>query len=330
MEKLDMLIIGAGPIGLACGIAAKNAGLNYAIVEKGCLVNSLYNYPVNMTFFSTAERLEIGGVPFMTLHNKPNRQEAVEYYRRVTAMYQLNVHLFQEVTQVEQTAAKEYIITTTKQIFTAANIVIATGFYDLPNLMGIPGETLDKVHHYYKDPHYYAFQKVLVVGAQNSAVDAALETWRKGATVTMVIKDKQIGERVKYWVRPDIINRIEEGSIQVYYESSITAITPHTVSLQTPNGALIIENDFVIAMTGYTPNFTLLKHLGVQLSDDAYLHPTYDDATMQTNMPGIYLAGVVCGGMDTHKWFIENSRDHADKIVAHIVALQKDLVAIHS
>jgi thioredoxin reductase (NADPH) len=186
------------------------------------------------------------------------------------------------------------------------------------------------VHHYYKDPHYYAFQKVLVVGAQNSAVDAALETWRKGATVTMVIKDKQIGERVKYWVRPDIINRIEEGSIQVYYESSITAITPHTVSLQTPNGALTIENDFVIAMTGYTPNFTLLKHLGVQLSDDAYLHPTYDDTTMQTNIPGIYLAGVVCGGMDTHKWFIENSRDHADKIVAHIITLQKDLVAIHS
>ncbi|NNV55670.1 YpdA family putative bacillithiol disulfide reductase [Limnovirga soli] len=330
MEKLDMLIIGAGPIGLACGIAAKNAGLSYAIVEKGCLVNSLYNYPVNMTFFSTAERLEIGGVPFMTLHNKPNRQEAVEYYRRVTAMYQLHVHLFQEVTQVQQTAVKEYIITTTKQVFTAANIVIATGFYDLPNLMGIPGETLDKVHHYYKDPHYYAFQKVLVVGAQNSAVDAALETWRKGATVTMVIKDKQIGERVKYWVRPDIINRIEEGSIQVYYESSITAITPHTVSLQTPNGALTIENDFVIAMTGYTPNFTLLKHLGVQLSDDAYLHPTYDDTTMQTNMPGIYLAGVVCGGMDTHKWFIENSRDHADKIVAHIITLQKDLVAIHS
>lgn len=325
-----MLIIGAGPIGLACGIAAKNAGLSYAIVEKGCLVNSLYNYPVNMTFFSTAERLEIGGVPFMTLHNKPNRQEAVEYYRRVTAMYQLHVHLFQEVTQVQQTAVKEYIITTTKQVFTAANIVIATGFYDLPNLMGIPGETLDKVHHYYKDPHYYAFQKVLVVGAQNSAVDAALETWRKGATVTIVIKDKQIGERVKYWVRPDIINRIEEGSIQVYYESSITAITPHTVSLQTPNGALTIENDFVIAMTGYTPNFTLLKHLGVQLSDDAYLHPTYDDTTMQTNMPGIYLAGVVCGGMDTHKWFIENSRDHADKIVAHIIALQKDLVAIHS
>lgn len=318
MSKYDVLIIGGGPIGLACGIAAKHAELSYVIVEKGCLVNSLYNYPVNMTFFSTAERLEIGGVPFMTLHPKPKRQEAVEYYRRVAEMHQLNIHLFEEANEVKRQPDNSFFVSTSKQTYHCNNIIISTGFYDIPNLMNVPGETLPKVHHYYKDPHYYAFQKVLVIGAQNSAIDAALETWRKGAEVTMVIKDSQVGERVKYWVRPDIINRIEEGSIKAYYNSTLAGIREDEVDIQTPEGIITIANDFVIAMTGYKPNFDLLKKFGIHLSNDEKMRPEYNPETMLTNEPGIYLAGVVCGGMDTHKWFIENSREHADKIIKHI------------
>lgn len=305
---------------MACGIAAKHAGLQYAIIEKGCLVNSLYNYPVNMTFFSTAERLEIGGVPFMSLHNKPNRQEAIEYYRRVAQMHALNLHLFEEVLAVQKQPDGSFIITTSKNNYTCNNIIIATGFYDIPNLMQVAGEDLPKVHHYYKDPHFYAFQKVIVVGAQNSAVDAALETWRKGAEVTMIIMEPQIGERVKYWVRPDIINRIQEGSIKAYFNSHIITIRENEVDVQTPGGIITLSNDFIIAMTGYKPNFALLEKFGVQLSRDEKKYPQHNPDTMQTNVPGIYLAGVVCGGMDTHKWFIENSREHADKIIRHIVS----------
>ena len=213
MSNYDILIIGAGPIGLACGIAAKRAGLSYVIVEKGCLVNSLYNYPANMTFFSTSERLEIGGVPFMSLNNKPNRAEALEYYRRVTQVFELNAKLFEEVKSAIKIDDKHFSVTTSKDSYTASKIIVSTGFYDIPVLMQVPGEAMNKVVHYYKDPHYYAFQKVIVIGAQNSAIDAALETWRKGADVTMVIRESEIGERVKYWVRPDIINRIAEGSI---------------------------------------------------------------------------------------------------------------------
>lgn len=318
MSKYDILIIGAGPIGLACGIAAKKAGLSYVIVEKGCLVNSLYNYPSNMTFFSTSERLEIGAVPFMSLNNKPNRAEALEYYRRVTQVFNLNVHLFEEVKTIEGNTETNFTIETSKQEYSVKKIIVATGFYDIPVLLNVPGEELSKVVHYYKDPHYYAFQKVVVIGAQNSAIDAALETWRKGAEVTMVIREKEVGERVKYWVRPDIINRINEGSIKAYYNSSLTAIRPNEVDITTPEGTITIANDFVIAMTGYKPGFTLLKKLGVELSNDEILCPTYNAETMETNNKGIYLAGVVCGGMNTHKWFIENSRDHADKIIHHI------------
>lgn len=319
MSNYDILIIGAGPIGLACGIAAKKAGLSYVIVEKGCLVNSLYNYPANMTFFSTSERLEIGGVPFMSLNNKPNRAEALEYYRRVTQVFHLNVHLFEEVKSVEKKEDNRFSITTSKEIYDAKKIIIATGFYDIPVLMNVPGEDLSKVVHYYKDPHYYAFQKVVVVGAQNSAIDAALETWRKGAEVTMIVREKEIGERVKYWVRPDIINRIAEGSIKAYFNTSILAIRPNEIDIQTPDGPVTIANDFVIAMTGYRPGFDFLRKLGVELSNDENLLPSYNPQTMETNNKGVYLAGVVCGGMNTHKWFIENSREHADIIIDHIL-----------
>jgi thioredoxin reductase (NADPH) len=316
-QLLDILIIGGGPIGLACGIEAKKAGLSYLIVEKGCLVNSLYNYPLNMTFFSTSERLEIGGLPFVSLNAKPTRSEALEYYRRVATTYALNIHLFEEVLSVDR---KEYgySIRTSRKDYKAKNIIIATGFYDVPNLMNIPGEKLPKVKHYYHDPHFYAFQNVLVVGANNSSVDAALETYRKGAQVTMVIRDEWIGKRVKYWVKPDIENRIKEGSIKAYFKSNLTAIREHEVDIQTPEGKITISNDFVLAMTGYQPNFTLLQKLGITLSSDLKCTPTYNHETMETNQEGIYLAGVVCGGMDTHKWFIENSRVHAAMIVKAI------------
>jgi len=321
MSNYDILIIGAGPIGLACGIAAKRAGLSYVIVEKGCLVNSLYNYPANMTFFSTSERLEIGGVPFMSLNNKPNRAEALEYYRRVTQVFELNVKLFEEVKSVIKIDDKHFSVTTSKDSYTASKIIVSTGFYDIPVLMQVPGEAMNKVVHYYKDPHYYAFQKVIVIGAQNSAIDAALETWRKGADVTMVIRESEIGERVKYWVRPDIINRIAEGSIKAYFNSSLIEIRAGEADIQTPGGPVTIANDFIIAMTGYRPGFDFLRKIGIELSNDEKLYPAYDPETMETNNKGIYLAGVVCGGMDTHKWFIENSRDHAEKIIQHIITV---------
>ena len=318
MSKYDILIIGAGPIGLACGIAAKKAALNYIIVEKGCLVNSLYNYPANMTFFSTSERLEIGGIPFMSLNNKPNRAEALEYYRRVTQTFQLNVHLFEEVRSVTKADDEKFTVTTSKEIFETDKIIIATGFYDIPVLMNVPGEELSKVVHYYKDPHYYAFQKVVVVGSQNSAIDAALETWRKGAEVTMVIREKEIGERVKYWVRPDIINRIQEGSIKAYFNSTIKEIREDEVDIQTPDGLVTIKNDWVIAMTGYQPNLDFLQSLGIHLSDDEVKKPAYDDASYETNVRNIFIAGVICGGMNTHRLFIENSREHAEKVIETI------------
>lgn len=319
MEKYDLIIIGAGPIGIACGIAAQNAGLNFLIIEKGALVNSLYNYPVNMQFFSTSERLEIGDVPFMSLHPKPKKQEALEYYRRVVQKFSLQIHYNEIAQSSAKKDAHDYILKTSKSEYNTRNIVIATGFYDRPQLLNIPGEELPKVDHYYIDPHKYAFAKVIVTGAQNSAVDAALETWRKGAEVTMVIRGAEIGQRVKYWVRPDIMNRIEEGSIKAYYNSSLVAVREDEADIQTPEKLITVKNDFVIAMTGYLPNFELLKKFGINISADADKKPFYNEETMETNQPGIYLAGVVCGGMNTHKWFIENSRCHADMIVHDIL-----------
>lgn len=313
-EDYDIIIIGAGPIGLACGIEAKKAGLSYLIIEKGCLVNSLYNYPANMTFFSTSEKLEIGNVPFMSISVKPNRNEALEYYRRVSEQFRLNIRLFEKVETVQEKEGG-YYIKTSKSDYQTKNIIIATGFYDLPNLMNIPGEELPKVKHYYKDPHYYAGQKVIIVGANNSAVDAALETYRKGAEVTMVIRESQIGERVKYWVRPDIINRIQEGSIKAYFNSTLTEIRANEADIQGSEGKITLANDFVLAMTGYQPDFNFLKKLGIHLSEDEKQVPEHNPATMESNKKGIYLAGVVCGGMNTHLWFIENSRVHAERII---------------
>jgi len=314
---LDIFIIGGGPIGIACGLAAQKAGLSFVIAEKGCLVNSLYNYPATMTFFSTSEKLEIGGVPFVTISNKPTRSEALEYYRRVTVSHNLPVNLYEEVTAVQKEQGN-YTVTTSKGIYYAKNVIVSTGFYDIPVTLDIPGEELPKVKHYYKDPHYYAMQKVVVVGSSNSAIDVALETYRKGADVTLVIRGSEVSNRVKYWVRPDIVNRIKEGSIKAYFNSNLIAIRSDEVDIATPEGPVTIPNDWVMAMTGYKPNFEFLKKLGIKLTEDKFI-PEYNPETMETNLKGIYLAGVVCGGMDTHLWFIENSRIHAEMIIADIV-----------
>jgi thioredoxin reductase (NADPH) len=241
----------------------------------------------------------------------------LEYYRRVTTNYDLNIRLFEPVKSVDK-GADFFTVATSKAVYQAKNIVVATGFYDIPNLLNIPGEELSKVRHYYYDPHFYAFQNVVVIGANNSSVDVALETWRKGAQVTMVIREAEVGRRVKYWVKPDIENRIKEGSIKAYFNSTLAAVREQEVDIQTPEGLVTIPNDFVMAMTGYQPNFKLLRSFGVELSDDEKLAPAYNPDTLETNVPGLYLAGVVCGGMDTHSWFIENSREHAPKIVEAI------------
>lgn len=323
MNNYDILIIGAGPIGMACGIEAQRAGMSYVIVEKGALVNSLFNYPVFMNFFSTSRKLEIGGVPFTSINPKPNRNEAVEYYRRVAEKFALNIRLFERVEAVkkeESISGTIFRVDTSKGQYQVKKVIIATGFYDIPLLMGIPGEDLPQVTHYYKDPHLYAFQRVVVVGANNSAIDAALETYRKGAQVTLVIRGGEIGSYVKYWVRPDIENRIKEGEIKVYFHTELTAIRNGEVTIRTPEGELILDNDFVIAMTGYQPDFRMLEQLGVQLADTPKHEPAYHTDTMETVLPGLYLAGVVCGGRDTHQWFIENSRVHAEQIIRHIAA----------
>ncbi len=315
----DILIIGGGPIGLACGIQAQGAGLSYVIIEKGCLANSLYHYPHTMTFFSTAERLEIGGVPFVTTLPKPKRAEALEYYRRVQCTFDLNIQLFEEVLSAIKDGGT-FAVTTSKGTYAARHVIIATGFYDIPKLMDIPGETLPKVTHYYKDPHYYANQDVIVVGASNSSVDAALETFRKGARVTLVVRGEAIGTRVKYWVRPDIENRIACGEIRALFNSTLTAIRETEADVQTPEGMITIPNDFVLALTGYQPDFAFLRKWGISLSPDPARVPAHNPETMETNVPGLYLAGVVCGGMNTHLWFIENSRVHAELIVRDIVS----------
>lgn len=319
-HQYDLIIVGGGPIGLACAIEAQKKNLKYLIIEKGAIVNSIFNYPLYMTFFSTAERLEIGDIPFNCLAPKPGRQEALEYYRNIHRYFNFNIHLFEKVTGINKIQESLFEVFTDKSQYQSKNIVIATGFYDIPIQMNVKGEELPKVRHYYKEAHEYAFRNVLVVGANNSSVDAALECWRKGANVTMVIRKNEINSRVKYWVKPDIENRIAEGSIKAYFESNITEIRNNEVEIETPNGKVTIENDFVLALTGYKPDLNFLENIGIELSNDELKIPTYNTETMETNVKGLFLAGVVCGGMQTHKWFIENSRIHANMIVDYIVS----------
>lgn len=322
----DVIIVGAGPIGLSCGIEAKAKGLRYLIIERGCLVNSLYHYPSHMTFFSSTDKLEIGGIPFMSNHAKPTRNEALEYYRKVAVTVGLNIHLFEGVENIVRNE-EGFVMTTSKRAYKTKNIIVSTGFYGKPYMMDVVGEDLPKVTHYFDDPHYYAFQKVVIVGANNSAVHAALETRHKGAEVTMVIRGSELGERIKYWEKPDIENRIAEGAIKAYFNSSVKEIRAREIDIETPDGLITLENDAVIAMTGYKPELSFLENIGIELSEDEVLKPHYDEDTHETNVKGIFLAGVICGGMNTHSLFIENSRGHAEKIIDHICS---QVAGVHS
>ena len=319
MEILDILIIGAGPIGLNCALEAKKNNLNYLIIEKGTIVNSLYNYPLYMKFFSTADKLEIAEIPFISAAPKPGRQEALEYYQGIARQKNININLYEKVLKVSKTG-KIFEIETSKSKYTAKNVIISTGFYDIPNLMNIPGENLEKVKHYYTEPYPYAKQKIVVIGSSNSSVDAALETYRKGAEVTMIIRNSEISNNVKYWVKPDIENRIAEGSIKAHFNAELIEIKENTVIFKDKEGEIQeIENDFVLAMTGYLPDFEFLKNSGIDLQGEC-LNPVYNPETMETNIENLYLAGVVCGGKDTHLWFIENSRIHAEMIIRNILS----------
>ncbi|MEX0660697.1 MAG: YpdA family putative bacillithiol disulfide reductase [Balneolaceae bacterium] len=312
-----VIIIGAGPIGLATAISLKNRGINSQIIDRGCLVNSIYHYPINMTFFSTSDRLEIGNVPFISHGPKPTRKEALEYYRRAAEHYDLNINLYETVEKVEGKDGS-YSVSTDKGSYKASKIVVATGFYGQENKMNVPGEELSKVLHYYDEPHRYAWQNVLIVGGGNSAADAALETYRCGANVSVLVRHDTLKPTIKYWVKPDIDNRIKEGSITGYFNSEVKEIREKEVDILTPDGPKTIPNDFVLAMTGYRPHYGLMKALKIELTDDDIKMPIYNDETLETNRKGMYVAGVVCGGMDTSKLFIENTRIHADHIATDI------------
>lgn len=317
-DKKDVIIIGGGPIGLACGLACQENQLSFTIIEKGVLVNSIYNYPRNMRFFSTSDKLEIGGIPFISAQPKPNRDEALAYYGRIGEKLKSNLALYQGVQSIEGTD-QDYQIITDKTVHYGRKVILATGFYDLPKMLNVPGELSSKVQHYFSEGHPYAFKNTIVVGASNSAVDAALEIYRKGGSVTMVIRGASIGERVKYWVKPDIENRIKEGSIKAYFNSQITEINPDYVTITTPQGEEILENDFVLALTGYRPNLSFLKNNGISIIEEEFQKPQYNPENMESNRSGLYLAGVICGGLQTHLWFIENSRAHATQIIKDIL-----------
>jgi thioredoxin reductase (NADPH) len=316
-EIFDLLVIGAGPTGLACAIEAKRAGLRVVSVDKGCVCNSLYHYPSHMTFFTTSELLEIGDIPFPSPNAKPSRNEALEYYRQVAAHYKLDVRQYNRVQRVTGSDGAFEVHTIDRfdrpASLRARKLVVSTGYYDLPNLMKIPGEDLSKVHHYYDDPHPYFGLDIVVVGGKNSAAIAALELWRHGARVTLVHRGPEIHRHVKYWIKPDIENRIKNGEIKAYFDSRLTEITPDTVKLETPGGPVEITNDFVFALTGYHPDFGFLERMGVRF-EGPYRLPVCDPVTLESNMPGIYLAGVIVAGSRTNEIFIENGRFHGRQI----------------
>jgi thioredoxin reductase (NADPH) len=317
----DVLVIGAGPTGLACAIEAQRVGLKVFAVDKGCLVNSIYHYPANMTFFTTPELLEIGDIPFTTAHQKPTRAEALEYYRNVARHYQLNVHQY-ELVQTVVGHDGDFRVTTTdrKDVihdYHARKLIVSTGYYDLPNLMGVPGEDLSKVHHYYHEPHPYYDTDVMVVGGKNSAAISSLELWRHGARVTLVYRGAGIHSQVKYWIKPDIENRIKSGEIQAFFNTEVLEITPDSVLLKTPEGERSLKNDFVFALTGYHPDFDFLRSMGIELTADQ-CRPVCDPETLESNVPGIYVAGVIVAGSRTNEIFIENGRFHGQLIAADL------------
>src|SRR5574338_355805 len=306
----DVIIIGAGPVGLACAIDAKAAGLSSLVIEKGALVNSILGYPLRMEFFSTPDLIEIGGHPFPVQRYKPTREDAIEYYRLVAAREALDVCLYETALEVRG-ARDDFTVVTSKTEHRARHVVVVTGFFDRPNLLGVPGETLPKVTHYYAEAYPYIQQRVAVIGAKNSAAKAALDCYRHGAEVTLVVRGAALSDSIKYWVRPDLENRIKEGSITALFNTSVAEIRAGSLLLQTPDGAREIANDWVLAMTGYHPDFSFLERLGVACGTDVHRTPVFDETTFQSARPGIYIAGTVCGGYRTNRWFIENGRFHA-------------------
>jgi thioredoxin reductase (NADPH) len=327
----DVLIIGAGPVGLACAIEAKREGLDACVIEKGALVNSLVGYPANMEFFSTPELIEIGGYPFPVQGYKPTREEAIEYYRSVAQREAIDIRLYERVLELRGSRG-DFTVVTTRDAHAARHVVVSTGFFDQPNLMNVPGESLPKVTHYYREPFAYVRQKVAVIGAKNSAAKAALDCYRHGAQVTMIVRSDVLSDKIKYWIKPDLENRINEGSIKALFNAEVLEIRESSIVVSTPDGPREIENDWVLATTGYHPDFEFLEGIGLEFKDDGFRTPSYDDATFETTRPGVYIAGTVCGGYQTSRWFIENGRFHARQIAKHIASGRAERVqfeAIH-
>jgi thioredoxin reductase (NADPH) len=327
----DVIVVGAGPVGLACAIEAKRQGLSALVIDKGTLVNSIVGYPARMEFFSTPELIEIGGHPFPVQGYKPTREEAIEYYRGVAAREAIPIRLYERVLDVRGTKAA-FTIVTDRGEHAARHVVVAIGFFDVPNRLDVPGHDLPKVTHYYSEPYRYVRQKVAVIGAKNSAAKAALDCHRHGADVTLVVRAPALSEKIKYWIKPDLENRIKEGSIRARFNTAVETIRETSIVLRTPRGVEEIANDWVVAMTGYRPDYRFLEALQISIADDAYRTPVFDEATFETSRPGLYLAGTVCGGYHTSRWFIENGRFHASQIVKHMTqgrAETIDFDAVH-
>jgi thioredoxin reductase (NADPH) len=318
----DLVIIGAGPTGISCGIEATKKGLDYLIMEKGLLVNSIYNFPSNMTFFSTADKIEIGDIPFISNSDKPTRQEALEYYRRLTHYFKLNISygvILNNVTKLDH-----FVLNTNEGDLYAHNVILATGYFDLFQPLNVVGESLPKVKHYYDDAHPYIGKNIIVVGAANSACDVALETWSKGANVTMVIRGDSFYKGVKYWILPNIENRVKEGSIKAYFNSQLKSIFNKQVVINTPEGTIDIENDYVLAMTGYKIDYDLLERCGIAIDlVSEHKLPVFNESTNETNIPDLYIAGVLLAGTKTSRLFIENTRHHAELIINSIINKKK-------
>jgi len=324
-DRRDVVVIGAGPVGLACAIEARRRGLTARVVEKGTLVNSIYGYPTNMEFFSTPDLIEIGGYPFPVPHYKPTREDALEYYRGVAAREAIELSLYDRVERIDG-AAGEFTVGSSRGEHRARFVVISTGFFDQANRLGVPGEDLPKVTHYYKEPFPYVGQHVAVIGARNSAAKAALDCYRHGARVTLIVRSDRLSEKIKYWIKPDLENRIKEGSITAFFNTTVEQICQDSILLGTPDGPREIENQWVLAMTGYHPDFDLLQRFGVTFAEDAWRTPIYDETTFETARRGIYIAGTVCGGRQTGRWFIENGRFHARQIAEHMAGVSVERI----
>jgi thioredoxin reductase (NADPH) len=327
----DVIVVGAGPVGLACAIETRRHGLSALVIDKGTLVNSIVGYPARMEFFSTPELIEIGGHPFPVQGYKPTREEALEYYRGVAAREGIPIRLYERVLEVRGTKPA-FTVVTDKGQHAGRHVIVAVGFFDVPNRLDVPGQDLPKVTHYYTEPYRYVRQKVAIVGAKNSAAKAALDCHRHGAEVTLVVRAPALSDKIKYWIKPDLENRIREGSIRAYFDTAVEAIRETSIVLRTPGGVEEIANDWVVAMTGYRPDYRFLEALHIAIGDDVYRTPVFDEATFETSRPGIYLAGTVCGGYHTSRWFIENGRFHAAQIIKHVTQGRADTIdfdAVH-